>query len=45
MFSGKPKGSLMNIKTNYIVPVDLNSVMYMNYVAIAEFFSLIGKHE
>ena len=32
----------MDVKTNYIVPVDLNALMYMNYMAVAEFFSLLG---
>ena len=32
----------MDVKTNYIVPVDLNALMYMNYIAVAEFFSLLG---
>ena len=33
------------VKTNFIVPVDLNSVMHMNYVSMAEFYSLLGDAE
>ena len=30
------------MKTNHILPVDLNSLIYMNYVCISEFHSLLG---
>ena len=33
---------LYYVKTNHIIPVDLNSLIYMNYVCISEFHSLLG---
>ena len=42
---GKAKGGLKSVRTNFIVPVDLNSVMHMNYVSMAEFYSLLGDAE
>ena len=33
---------MTNIKTTMILPVDLNALMYMDYMAISEFFSLLG---
>lgn len=39
---GNNHGGLREIKTNYIVPVDLNSLMFMNYANLAEFHSLLG---
>jgi len=35
-------GGMTNIKTTMILPVDLNALMYMDYMAISEFFSLLG---
>ena len=32
----------MDVKTSHILPVDLNALMYMNYMAVAEFYSLLG---
>ncbi len=42
---GRAKGGLKATKTNYVVPVDLNAVMYMNYASVAEFHSLLGDAE
>ena len=39
---GRNKGTLKDVKTNFIVPVDLNCLMYMNYMNLAEFHSLLG---
>ena len=33
------------MKTNFIIPVDLNSVMHLNYMSLAEFHSLLGDVE
>ena len=33
---------MTNINTSMILPVDLNALMYMDYMAISEFFSLLG---
>ncbi len=30
------------MRAHYIVPVDLNALMYMNYVNLSEFHSLLG---
>ena len=30
------------MKTSHILPVDLNGLMYMNYCAVSEFYSLLG---
>lgn len=35
-------GGLRAIKTGYIIPVDLNSLMYMNYRNIANFYETLG---
>ena len=32
----------MDVKTSHILPVDLNALMYMNYNAVSEFYSLLG---
>ena len=42
---GKARGGLKAVRTNFVVPVDLNSVMHMNYVCMAEFYSLLGDAE
>ena len=33
---------MKEVKTNYIVPVDLNCLMFMNYSNLSEFHSLLG---
>ena len=35
-------GELKDVKTNYIIPVDLNSIMFMNYNCISEFYAVLG---
>ena len=39
---GGNSGSLKNVRTSSILPVDLNALIYMDYMAISEFFSLLG---
>jgi alpha,alpha-trehalase len=39
---GGNAGELKDIKTNLIIPVDLNSLMFMNYNSISEFYSVLG---
>ena len=36
---------MTDVKTNYIVPVDLNCLVFMNYMCLAEFYSYIGDAE
>ena len=33
---------MKNVRTSSILPVDLNALIYMDYMAISEFFSLLG---
>ena len=33
---------MKDVKTNNIIPVDLNALMYMNYMIVSEFHSLLG---
>ena len=42
---GENTGTLADAKTCYIVPVDLNALMYKNYVHMAEFCALLGDAE
>ena len=35
-------GDLKDVRTNSIIPVDLNALMFMNYTYISEFHSLLG---
>ena len=39
---GDNTGSLKEVRTSNILPVDLNALMYMNYMAVSEFYSLLG---
>ena len=39
---GGNTGELKDIKANYIIPVDLNSIMFMNYNCISEFYAVLG---
>ena len=41
-FQGGNSGTLKDVKTSHILPVDLNGLMYMNYCAVSEFYSLLG---
>ena len=41
-FQGGNTGDLRDVKTNNIIPVDLNALMYMNYTMVSEFHSLLG---
>jgi hypothetical protein len=33
---------LKDVKTNFIIPVDLNCIIFMNYNCISEFYSVLG---
>ncbi|XP_037077546.1 trehalase-like [Pollicipes pollicipes] len=37
------KGTLKDVKTRFIVPVDLNSLIYLNARLISEFYTLLGE--
>ncbi|KAK0074505.1 hypothetical protein PV325_008247 [Microctonus aethiopoides] len=41
--NGTNKGNLTNLKTRYIIPVDLNAIIYRNAVLLAEFNELMGN--
>ncbi|KAF7992096.1 hypothetical protein HCN44_001421 [Aphidius gifuensis] len=43
ILDGTNKGNLTNLKARYIVPVDLNSIIYRNTVLLAEFNEKIGN--
>lgn len=38
-------GNLTNLKTSYIIPVDLNAIMYWNAKIMSEFFKELGNAE
>lgn len=40
---GTNKGSLKDLKTRSVVPVDLNAILYWNAMIISEFFGLAGN--
>ena len=42
---GSNRGTLLDAKTNYIIPVDLNSLMYRNYSLLADFHDHFGHKE
>ena len=42
LIQGGNTGDLKDVKTNNIIPVDLNALMYMNYMIVSEFHSLLG---
>nr|CAD7397869.1 unnamed protein product [Timema poppensis] len=39
------KGNLTNLKTRYIIPVDLNAIIYWNAKYLSDFFSELGLPE
>ncbi|TRY67949.1 hypothetical protein TCAL_07224 [Tigriopus californicus] len=39
------QGTLLDVKTSFIVPVDLNAIMYMNYKAMSDFYTQLGDTE
>lgn len=39
---GGNTGTLANAKTCFILPVDLNALMYKNYVHLTDFFKIVG---
>lgn len=39
------RGGLRATKAGHIVPVDLNSLMFMNYRNMADFCSILGKDQ
>ncbi|XP_011308384.1 trehalase isoform X2 [Fopius arisanus] len=43
ILDGTNKGNLSNIKTRYIVPVELNAIIYYNAVLLADFNDLVGN--
>nr|BAH28889.1 trehalase [Polypedilum vanderplanki] len=40
---GTNVGTLENLKTRYIIPVELNAILYWNAVIIAEFYAIAGN--
>jgi len=40
----KDKNNLSSLQTSTIIPVDLNSIMYKNEIALSNFFNLTGDH-
>jgi Trehalase len=38
---GGNMGDLKDVKTNWIIPVDLNSIMFMNYNCVSEFYAVL----
>ncbi|XP_044574448.1 trehalase-like isoform X2 [Cotesia glomerata] len=45
ILDGTNKGNLSNLKTRYIVPVDLNAIIYRNAILLAEFNEMIGNFD
>jgi len=45
ILNGTNKGNLTNIKTSYIIPVDLNAIIYWNAELLGEFFRAAGNAE
>lgn len=43
--NGENKGPLINTKTCYIAPVDLNALMYQNYRFMARFHRMLGSED
>ncbi|XP_033213513.1 trehalase-like isoform X2 [Belonocnema kinseyi] len=43
ILDGTNKGNLTNLKTRYIIPVDLNSIIYLNARLLAEFNEMVGN--
>ena len=41
---GGCSGGLENIRAKFIVPVDLNSIMYKNYSTLSSFLARLGRH-
>jgi alpha,alpha-trehalase len=41
--AGENVGTLENLKTRYIVPVELNAILYWNAIIIAEFYNYAGN--
>ncbi|XP_076675523.1 trehalase isoform X2 [Andrena cerasifolii] len=43
IFDGTNKGNLTNLKTRYIIPVDLNSIIYRNAQLLAQYNQRMGN--
>ncbi|KAG6803549.1 trehalase isoform X1 [Apis mellifera caucasica] len=43
ILDGTNKGNLTNLKTRYIIPVDLNSIIYRNAVLLAQYNQRMGN--
>lgn len=41
---GSHRGTLKDAKTNYIIPVDLNCLMYRNYKILGDFYAHFGNN-
>lgn len=39
------QGTLLDVKTSFIIPVDLNAIMYMNYRTMSDFYAQLGDTE
>eukprot|EP00095_Tigriopus_kingsejongensis_P006740 maker-scaffold658_size117954-snap-gene-0.43 protein:Tk06740 transcript:maker-scaffold658_size117954-snap-gene-0.43-mRNA-1 annotation:"hypothetical protein DAPPUDRAFT_314347" len=42
---GRNQGTLLDVKTSFIIPVDLNAIMYMNYTIMADFYTQLEDPE
>ncbi|XP_018905452.1 trehalase isoform X1 [Bemisia tabaci] len=45
VLNGTNKGNLTNAKTTYLLPVELNAILYWNAVLLSEFFRTLGQAE
>ncbi|XP_057324477.1 trehalase-like isoform X2 [Microplitis mediator] len=43
ILDGTNKGNLSNLKTRYIIPVDLNALIFRNAILLAEFNEMMGN--
>lgn len=44
-FKAQNQGTLLDVKTSFIIPVDLNAIMYMNYRTMSDFYAQLGDTE